>query len=69
MALWRARTLESNQKARIAEHLDDDVKPFLPEGTGSYLVAKDIKMTKVYSAELPMNVSTTRTVNKLSLAN
>ncbi|KAK4489023.1 hypothetical protein RD792_004815 [Penstemon davidsonii] len=57
MALWRTRTLEPDQKAQIAEEqLNDDEKPFLPEDTGSYLVVEDVKMTKVYSVELPMNL-------------
>ncbi|KAG6389245.1 hypothetical protein SASPL_150709 [Salvia splendens] len=61
MALWRTRTLEPDQKARIAEEqLQDDedgndVKPLLLEDTPSYLVAEDVKMTKVYSIELPLN--------------
>lgn len=59
MALWRTRTLEPDQKARIAEEqLNDDGKPFLLEDTGSYLVVEDVKMTKVYTEELPMNVRT-----------
>ncbi|KAK4394820.1 C2 and GRAM domain-containing protein [Sesamum angolense] len=57
MALWRTRTLEPDQKAQIAEEqLDDDGKPCLIEETGSYLVVKDVKMTKVYTMELPMNL-------------
>ncbi|XP_051136740.1 C2 and GRAM domain-containing protein At5g50170 isoform X2 [Andrographis paniculata] len=56
-ALWRTRTLEPDQKARIAEEqLSDDAKPFLIDDTASYLVAKDVKMTKVYTIELPMNI-------------
>lgn len=59
MALWRTRTLEPDQKARIAEEqLNDDGKPLLLEDTGSYLVVEDVKMTKVYTEELPMNVRT-----------
>lgn len=58
MALWRTRTLEPDQKAQIGEEqLHDDGKPFLLEDTGSYLVVEDVKMTKVYTVELPMNVS------------
>ncbi|KAH6832324.1 C2 calcium/lipid-binding and GRAM domain containing protein [Perilla frutescens var. hirtella] len=56
MALWRTRTLEPDQKARIAEEqLQDDGKPLMFEDTGSYLVVEDVKMTKVYTVELPMN--------------
>lgn len=56
MALWRTRTLEPDQKARIAEEqLNDDERPFLLEDAGSYLVVEDVKMTKVYTEELPMN--------------
>ena len=64
MALWRTRTLEPDQKARIAEEQlqddgdGDDVKSLLLEDTPSYLVAEDVKMTKVYTVELPLNVST-----------
>lgn len=58
MALWRTRTLDPDQKARIAEEqLHDDGKPFLVEDTGSYLGVEDVNMTKVYTVELPMNVS------------
>lgn len=62
-ALWRTRTLEPDQKARIAEEqlhddADDDAKPFLLEDAASYLVIEDVKMTKVYTIELPINVST-----------
>ncbi|KAL8457957.1 hypothetical protein ACS0TY_035723 [Phlomoides rotata] len=54
MALWRTRTLDPDQKARIAEEqLHDDEKPFLVEDTGSYLVVEDVKMIKVYTGELP----------------
>ncbi|KAK4438558.1 C2 and GRAM domain-containing protein [Sesamum alatum] len=57
MALWRTRTLEPDQKDQIAEEqLDDDGKPCLLEDTGSYLVVEDVKMTKVYTMELPMNL-------------
>ncbi|KAL0356246.1 UNVERIFIED_CONTAM: C2 and GRAM domain-containing protein [Sesamum radiatum] len=57
MALWRTRTLEPDQKAQIAEEqLDEDGKPCLLEDTGSYLVVEDVKMTKVYTMELPMNL-------------
>ncbi|GFP90766.1 c2 and gram domain-containing protein at5g50170 [Phtheirospermum japonicum] len=57
MALWRARTLEPDQKAEIAdEQVDDDEKPVLIEDTGSYLVVEDAKMTKVYTVELPLNL-------------
>ncbi|XP_057804274.1 C2 and GRAM domain-containing protein At5g50170 isoform X2 [Salvia miltiorrhiza] len=60
MALWRTRTLDPDQKARIAEEQlhdvdDDDAKPFLLEDTTSYLVVEDVKMAKVYTVELPMN--------------
>lgn len=60
MALWRTRTLEPDQKARIAEEQlqDDEAKPLLLEETGSYLLIEDVKMTKVHTVELPLNVST-----------
>lgn len=58
MALWRTRTLDPDQKAQIAEEqLHDDGKPFPIEDMESYLVVEDVKTTKVYTVELPMNVS------------
>ncbi|GFQ07303.1 c2 and gram domain-containing protein at1g03370 [Phtheirospermum japonicum] len=58
MALWRARTLGPDQKAEIADkQVVDDEKPVLIEDTGFYLVVEDAKMTKVYTVELPLNIS------------
>ncbi|KAL6493494.1 hypothetical protein OROGR_032273 [Orobanche gracilis] len=57
MALWRTRTLESDQKAEIVDQqLDDGGKRFLIEDTGSNLIVEDAKMTKVYTVELPLNL-------------
>lgn len=59
MALWRTRALTPDQKAQIAEEQQyKDEKPVLPEDTGSYLIVEDVNMSKVYSSDLPMNVST-----------
>lgn len=64
MALWRTRTLEPDQRAEIAEEqLEDDAKTFLIEDTGSHLVVEDAKLTKVYTVELPLNVSRTSSLS------
>ncbi|XP_059657972.1 C2 and GRAM domain-containing protein At5g50170 [Cornus florida] len=57
MALWRTRTLTSDQKVDIAEEQQDQDGPsFLLEDTGSCLVVEDAKMSQVYSTELPVNI-------------
>lgn len=58
MALWRTRALPPEQKEQIVEEqLEKDEKLALSEDAASYLVVEDVKMSKVYSAELPVNVS------------
>lgn len=53
MALWRTRTLTPAQKAEE----DQDERPIMLEDAGPILDVEDAKMSKVYSAELPINVS------------
>ncbi|KAA8542249.1 hypothetical protein F0562_023615 [Nyssa sinensis] len=56
-ALWRTRTLTADQKAQIAEEQkDQDGKSVLLEENDYCLVVEDAKMSKVYSAELPVNI-------------
>lgn len=58
MALWRTRALPPDQKEQIVEEqLEKDEKLAMSEDTSSYLVVEDVQMSKVYSAELPVNVS------------
>ncbi|XP_062169870.1 C2 and GRAM domain-containing protein At5g50170 [Alnus glutinosa] len=57
MALWRTRTLTPAQKAEIAEEQDDqDERSIMLEDAGPILNVEDAKMSKVYSAELPINI-------------
>lgn len=58
MGLWRTRTLSPDQKAQICEeHNDQDDRSTMLEDTESVLNLEDAKMSKVYTAELPINVS------------
>lgn len=58
MALWRTRILSVDQKAGIAEEQQEqDGKSILPDDIGSSLIVEDAKMSKVYSAQIPVNVS------------
>lgn len=58
MALWRTRTLTPVQKTQIAEEQEDqDERSIMLEDAGPILDVEDAKMSKVYSAELPINVS------------
>ncbi|CAN4088063.1 unnamed protein product [Withania somnifera] len=57
MALWRTRSLPLDQKEQIVEEQQEkDEKLASSEDTASYLVVEDVQMSKVYSAELPVNV-------------
>lgn len=56
MALWRTRTLNSDQKAQIAEEQQDGEVSML-EDAGLLLDTEDAKMSRVCVAELPINVS------------
>lgn len=58
MALWRTRTLTPEQKAQIAEEQEDqEVKSIMVEDNEIILDAEDAKMSKVYGAELPININ------------
>lgn len=58
MALWRTRTLTPEQKAQIAEEQEDqEEKSIMVEENEIILDAEDAKMSKVYGAELPIDVS------------
>lgn len=58
LALWRMRTLTSDQKAQTAEELpgQDEVPDVLDDGI-PILAVEDANTSKVYSAELPMSVT------------
>ncbi|XP_052180951.1 C2 and GRAM domain-containing protein At5g50170 isoform X2 [Diospyros lotus] len=57
MALWKSRTLTPDQKAQIIEEQQgDDGESKLLEDAGSYLLVEDARMSKVYSAELPVKM-------------
>ncbi|XVF08418.1 hypothetical protein REPUB_Repub07fG0002000 [Reevesia pubescens] len=58
MALWRTRTLTPNQKAEIAEEQQDlEERPITLEEVGSILDVEDAKMSKIYTAELPISIT------------
>ncbi|EEF51927.1 conserved hypothetical protein [Ricinus communis] len=58
MALWRTRMLTPEQKALIAEEQqqDQEESPVMLEDSGPLLVAEEAKMSRVYSAELPISI-------------
>lgn len=57
MALWKTRTLSPEQKAEIAEEQQEqDGKSTVPDEDFASIV-EDVKMSKIYSAEIPVNVS------------
>ncbi|XVE56343.1 hypothetical protein DITRI_Ditri04bG0001700 [Diplodiscus trichospermus] len=58
MALWRTRTLASDQKAEnVEEQQDEEESPIILEEVGSVLDAGDAKMSKIYTAELPISIT------------
>lgn len=59
MALWRTRTLTGpDQKAQIVEEEEDqEERSLMVEDTEFVLEAEDAKLSEVYAAELPINVS------------
>ncbi|EOY20882.1 C2 calcium/lipid-binding and GRAM domain containing protein, putative [Theobroma cacao] len=58
MALWRARTLTLDQKAQIAEEQQDqEERRITLEEVGSIRDVEITKMSKIYSAELPISVT------------
>ncbi|KAJ7956175.1 C2 and GRAM domain-containing protein [Quillaja saponaria] len=57
MALWRTRTQTPDQKSQNAEEQEDhDESPIVLEDFGANLDNEDAKMSKLYSAELPINM-------------
>ncbi|OVA20611.1 C2 calcium-dependent membrane targeting [Macleaya cordata] len=58
-ALWRTRTLSPELKVQMAEdQQDQDGRTIQIDDTGSFLgVEDDANMSKVYSAELPVNMT------------
>ncbi|KAJ4959793.1 hypothetical protein NE237_019703 [Protea cynaroides] len=57
MALWRTRTLTTEQKGQRAEDWEDqDGRSILVEGDGKFSGFEDATMSKVYSAEHPVNI-------------
>lgn len=58
VGLWRTRTLSSDQKAQIAEDQEERSKMLEDtEVTESILNLEDTKMSKIYTTEIPVNVS------------
>lgn len=56
MALWRTRTLTTYQKEQIAEEQQVQEEMSRAEDPGSVPNFEDANMSKVYNAELPINV-------------
>ncbi|KAK3037534.1 hypothetical protein RJ639_030342 [Escallonia herrerae] len=57
MALWRTRTLTSDQNIELEEEQQEqDGKSCPAEDFGFCLAVEDAKTSKVYSAELPVNI-------------
>ncbi|XP_050225248.1 C2 and GRAM domain-containing protein At5g50170 [Mercurialis annua] len=58
MALWRTRMLTPEQKAEVAEEqqLDQEESPITPEDSASLMVVEEAKMSRAYSAELPVSI-------------
>lgn len=57
MALWKTRTLSIDHRAQIAEEEVDVPDPFLlPEDISVVSDADALKMSKVYSCDLPGDV-------------
>lgn len=60
MALWRTRTSTTDQKEEIAElvqHEQEEIPIVTEEVTGSVVDAENTKMSKIYTAELPICVN------------
>ncbi|KAL4347535.1 hypothetical protein GQ457_17G019330 [Hibiscus cannabinus] len=58
MALWRTRTFTTDQRAEIAEEQQEqDEIPVILEDAGSILDVEDIEMSKIYTAELPICIT------------
>ncbi|MBA0718491.1 hypothetical protein Golax_006238 [Gossypium laxum] len=60
MALWRTRTSTTDQKEEIAEfvqHEQEEIPIITEEVTGSVVDVENTKMSKIYTAELPICVT------------
>lgn len=61
VGLWRTRTPSSDQKTQIAEEQDDQEERSKmledTEVTESILNLEDTKMSRIYTTEIPVNVS------------
>ncbi|XP_039012600.1 LOW QUALITY PROTEIN: C2 and GRAM domain-containing protein At5g50170-like [Hibiscus syriacus] len=58
MALWRTRTFTTDQRAEIAEEQQEqEERPLVLEEVGSILHAEDIEMSRIYTAELPICIT------------
>ncbi|KAF2293272.1 hypothetical protein GH714_040645 [Hevea brasiliensis] len=70
MALWRTRTLTAEQKAQIAEEQQEDQEetPVILADSGSLLDVEEAKMSKVYSAEMPISVNFKYQIEQSALA-
>lgn len=57
MGMWRTRKSVLNQKAQVAEPLNNsEERSVLVEDVECFLDVEDTKMSKLYVAELPLNV-------------
>lgn len=56
IGLWRARILNPYQKEQITEEHEEQEVLVIPEDSGSIL-EDEAKMSKIYSAELPIKVT------------
>ncbi|XP_038895524.1 C2 and GRAM domain-containing protein At5g50170 isoform X2 [Benincasa hispida] len=57
MGMWKTRTLALDQKAQVAETSNDsEERSVLVEDVECFLDVEDTKMSKLYVAELPLNV-------------
>lgn len=53
MALWKARSLSTEQKVQLVEE-ESGEKVLHSEGSGSFLGMEDVKLTEVFSATVPL---------------
>lgn len=56
MALWKARALSPEQKLQLVEE-ESETKMIQSEESGSFLGLEDVSLSEVYSAALPIPVS------------
>lgn len=58
MALWRTRTLAPDQKAQVTDEQHDQDDSFVMlEDAGGIVDVEDAKMSKIYSAQLSVNIN------------